>query len=489
MLFEIYAARSDTDQKIFFYDNIKNVLSDQDGKVFEYAQRPIYEGNVRESLPFDKNTPLKKSTKISVFKIQLGLSCNYSCSYCSQKFVERPPETTKKDIDAFLAKMDVLEFDEERGLKIELWGGEPFVYWKTLKPLVEALDEKFSSWKKKPKFSVITNGSLLTREICSWLYYMDFSVGISHDGPGQYVRGPDPFQDPEKRKIILEFYKLMSKQGRISFNCMMNSKNTSRKAVYDWFVELTGDPGVIIGEGSFVDAYDDDGANSSFPTINDHFEYRQLSFNDIYSSTDMINFTGIYDKIDSFTKSVLTHYDAKFVGQKCGMDDENTIAVDLMGNVVTCQNVSVKELSKNGEPHLGGNLDDYANVSLKSVTHWRNRANCIECPVLQLCKGSCMYLDNEFWDITCDTAYSDNVPLFALSFEKITNGYVPALIKSDTLPLDRQDIWGTYYEHKEKDKPRFERVQIIQEKIGMIDNVEVYGQAKAEGWLAKKAKG
>lgn len=480
MLFKIHAERNAEDRKLFYYDNMKNVLSDQDGNVFEYPQRPDYEAKLEESLPFDKNNPLKKSTKINILKIQLGLSCNYSCSYCSQKFVKRPPETTKKDIDAFLSKIEVLEFSEESGLKIEFWGGEPFVYWKTLKPLVEALDEKFSSWKKRPTFSIITNGSLLTREICSWLYYMDFNVGISHDGPGQHVRGPDPLQDPEKRKIILEFYKMMNKQNRISFNCMMNSKNTSRKAVYDWFVELTGDPNVKIGEGTFVDAYDDDGANNSFPTINDHFEYRQQAFNDIYGSPNMINFMVIYDKIDNFTKSVLTHLDAKFVGQKCGMDDQHVIAVDLMGNVVTCQNVSVKELSKNGEPHLGGNLSDYVNVSLKSVTHWRNRKMCSECPVLQLCKGSCMYLDNEFWDITCDTAYSDNIPLFALSFERITNGYIPTIIESDTLPLDRQDIWGTFMDHEEKDKPRFQRVQIINEKIGMIDDVEVYGQAKSE---------
>jgi uncharacterized protein len=402
--------------------------------------------------------------------------------------VERPPETTKKDIDAFLAKLDVLEFDESKGLKIEFWGGEPFVYWKTLKPLAEALDEKFDHWKTKPRLSVITNGSLLTREICSWLYYMNFSVGISHDGPGQHVRGPDPLQDPEKRKIILEFYKTMRKQGRISFNTMLNGENISRRAVYDWFVELTGDPDVIVGEGTFIDAYDADGVNNSMNTLEKHFDYRRTAFNDIYSAEGSIGFMGIYEKIDSFTRSILTHYDATYVGQKCGMDDENTIAVDLMGNVVTCQNVSIKELSKNGEPHLGGNLTDYDNVALKSVTHWRNRANCIDCPVLQLCKGSCMYLDNEFWDVTCDTAYTDNVPLFALSFEKVTNGYIPVFIKGDNLPPERQDIWGTILEHKNKEKPRFESVKVVQEKIGVIDNVEIYGQAKAEGWLAKSQR-
>jgi uncharacterized protein len=488
MLFEVYAKRlEDGDEAVFLYDNTTNTLSvKESGFVFQQPERPIFDHLV-ETRPFDQDNPLKKQKLITTLKIQLGLSCNYSCSYCSQKFVERPDETSKKDIDAFLAKLDVLEFDEEKGLKIEFWGGEPLVYWKTMKPLAEALDEKFENWKKKPNFSVITNGSLLTREICSWLYYMGFSVGISHDGPGQYVRGIDPLTDPEKRKIILDFYKVMRPQNRISFNTMMNQQNTSRRAVYDWFVELTNDPNVVLGEGTLIDAYDADGINNSFFTLEQHFNYRKQSFNDIYSSEQLIGFSGIYDKIDNFTKSMLVHFETKYLGQKCGMDDENTIAVDLVGNVVTCQNVSVKELSKNLQPHFGGNLVDFENVELKSVTHWKNRANCKDCPVLQLCKGSCMYLDNEYWDITCDTAYTDNVPLFALSIEKITN-YIPYMIKADNLPIERQDIWGELYEHKNKDRTTVTPVKIIQEKVASIDGVEVYGQAKTEGWLAKSQR-
>ena len=478
MLFEVHAERNSQDTKIFYYDNQTNTLFDSDNKVFEYPVDQIVNTELDiATRAFSKEDPLLKSTKISILKIQMGLSCNYSCDYCSQKFVERPPETNKKDIDDFLAKLEVLEFNEATGLKIEFWGGEPFVYWKTLKPLVEALVEKFDAWKKKPNLSIITNGSLLTREICSWLYYMGFSVGISHDGPGQSVRGPDPFLDPDKKKIILEFYNIMRRANRISFNSMLNNKNLSRKAIYEWFVEFTGDPNVIVGEGSIVDAYDQDGANSSLDTLEEHFNYRKLSFNDMYSTNGQIGFGGIREKINKFIRDLLTHKEAQYLGQKCGMDDEHTIAIDLKGNVVTCQNVSVMETSKNGESHLGGNLDKYDEVKLKSVTHWKNRANCSACPVLHLCKGSCMYLDGKYWDITCNNAYSDNIPLFALGFEKIT-GYIPTMIKGEGLPIERQDIWGTIFEHKEKTKKKLIPIKVITEKIAVIDNVEVYGKSR-----------
>lgn len=481
MIFEIHAERNAEDTATFYYDNEKGILKTSTGFVYEYPE--IKEHKMKETIPFSKFSPLKKSKQITTIKIQLGLSCNYSCDYCSQRFVERPPETSKKDIEEFMRKLEVLDITEEQGLRVEFWGGEPLVYWKTLKPLAEAFAEKYGHWNKKVSFGMVTNGTLLTREICSWLYYMGFGVGISHDGPGQFVRGPDPFDDPEKKKIILEFYEIMSKSGRISFNTMMNNKNTSRKAVYDYFVKLTGNPNIQIGEGGFIDAYDDAAVESSLNTLEEQFNYRQSAFNDIYSTDGGINFGLTFTKIDNFVRSTLNHVESKYVGQKCGMEIPETIALDLKGNVVTCQNVSIVETSKNGESHSGGNLEDYDNVQLKSVTHWKSRQTeikCSDCPVLHLCQGSCMYLDGKHWDVTCDNVYSDNIALFALAFEKMTGGYIPVTIKGDGLPLSRQDIWGTVYKHEEKKKRSIIPIKIVSEKTGVINEVEIYGKSRLE---------
>jgi len=478
MIFEISAEKNIDDKKTLYYDNTNGVLSDETGFVYEYPK--IERGEMPEQVPFSKFSPLKKSRTITTIKIQLGLSCNYTCDYCSQRFVERPPETSKKDIESFMQKLDVLDITEERGLRVEFWGGEPLIYWKTLKPLAEAFAEKYSHWKKRISFGMVTNGSLLTREICSWLYYMGFGIGLSHDGPNQHVRGPNPFDDPEKKKIILELYNIMGKQGRMSFNTMMNSKNTSRKEVYEYFAEMTGDPDVHIGEGGFIDAYDDAAVQNSLLTLEEHFEYRRKAFGEIYASQGSINFGLVFSKIDNFVSSTLAHVSSKYVGQKCGMDDPSTIALDLKGNIVTCQNVSIVENSKNGEPHYGGNLDDYDNVQLTSVTHWMNRVNCSNCPVLHICQGSCMYLDGEHWDVTCDNAYSDAIAIFALAIEKITNGYIPVTIKGEGLPLERQDIFGTVYQHEDKKKQRIIPIKVISEKTIKVNDIEVYGKTRIE---------
>lgn len=473
MLFEIHAEKNALDKKVFLYDNETNVLKDADGNVFKF---PDMDKPLEQSLAtkFSKYEPLHKSNHIVLLKIQMGLGCNYTCDYCSQKFVERPESTSHKDIDSFLQKLNALEFSEEQGLKVEFWGGEPLVYWKTLKPLAEALRERMPY----AKFSMITNGSILTDDIIDWLMMMDFSVSISHDGPGQSVRGPDPFDDPEKKKTILGFYRMMTRLKKgISFNSMLSKNNQSRKAIHDWFINLTGNPNIVLGEGTLVDAYDEDGITNSLLTKADHFNFRRTTFKEIYANDGYIGFQAIIDKIDGFTRSVLSQSDSKYLGQKCGMDNEHTLAVDLNGNVLTCQNVSAAETSKNGEPHLGGNLDAYDKVALYTSTHWSNRDACPKCPVLHLCKGACMFLDNKFWEVSCANAYSDNVTLFALSIHKMT-GYIPTLIKNDSLPLERQDVFGTVLKHEEKLIKRVIPIKVVSEVVEKIDNVEVYGKAR-----------
>lgn len=486
MKFEILTKHVTTGEELnLIYDNTTNLLTTSTGQVFQYPDRSDQLYTKIPSYEFSKEKPIGKNRLIRVLKIQLGLSCNYSCDYCSQRFVERAPETSKKDIDDFMSKLENLTFDEEAGLRIELWGGEPFVYWKTIKPLVARIHEKFASWKKKPRFSVITNGSILTPEINYWLIVNNFQVAVSHDGPGQWQRGPDPMDDPEQREIILDLYRALRPMNRFSFNSMLTAKNSSRKAIHDWFVNLTGDPDVPLGEGSLVDAYDDGGMAYLEMSKKDHFEFRKTSFNDIYSVNGQIGFRNILSKIDGFTESVLSAVPSIAVGQKCGMDLPDRIAIDLRGNVITCQNVSAVQTAPNGESHKIGTIEDIDNVKLNTARHWSERPNCADCPVLHLCQGSCMFTEGDHWERNCSKAYSENVALMALSIEKMTGGFVPVFIKpiDGKLPEDRMDIWGDILKHEENapaSKTFPIKVVSVNKKKTIINDVEVYEKSETK---------
>jgi uncharacterized protein len=103
-----------------------------------------------------KTAPLGKSQRPRTLKIQMGLSCNYACSYCNQATqINDATVSTLGDVERFLAQLE--NWIEAAPERIELWGGEPFVYWAKLKRLVPALAARFP----EARFSIITNGSLL----------------------------------------------------------------------------------------------------------------------------------------------------------------------------------------------------------------------------------------------------------------------------------------------------------------------------------------
>ena len=370
-------------------------------------------------------------TSPKVLKISLGLSCNYECEYCSQRFVPRAAETNPGEVQSFVNELDSWVTSEPD--RIEFWGGEPLVYIKTLRPLAEQLRPKYPN----ARFQIITNGSLLTPEINEWLDTMGFQVGLSHDGPGQHVRGPDPLDDPEKKAAILDLWSRLGSKGRMSFNAMINRHNPSRAAIQRFFVDLTGDPYVPIGEGGFVDAYDEGGAANSLRP-EEFATFRNLSFHEIRTG-QAANFSAVRDRVASFVNSIRVGRSAANVEQKCGMDDPENIAVDLRGNVITCQNVSAASVAPNGQTHKIGHVSKLDDVKLNTSTHWSKRQECPNCPVLHICKGACMFLEGDLWELSCDNAFSDAISVFAAGIEFLT-GCVPMEIEGPQR-ADRKVLW------------------------------------------------
>lgn len=419
------------------YDNSTSELFHSDGSKFEFKKtRDITH---TEFPAISEQIPGKKAN-IKTLKIQLGLSCNYSCEYCSQRFVPNAPETNPSYVDRFINTLDLWIWARNPPERIEFWGGEPLVYWKTIKPLSEKLRIKYP----KTQFLMITNGSLLNDEIIDWIEEYDISVGISHDGPGQHVRGPDPFDNEETKKYIFKLLEL--RPEKTSINSMIHRDNISRAAVQNYFENLLGDRfKFLIGEGGFIDSYDEGGKAMNLHGEEEHYIFRDLTLREIRERKNE-KFRVVKSRIMEWFDSITNERRADSLGQKCGMDREDTIAVDLRGNVVTCQNVSAVSTAPNGRSHLIGHVTKLDKVRLTTATHWKFRKECSNCPVLQLCKGSCMFLQDELFKISCDSAYSDHIPFFAAAIEEMT-GWLPYRIEAHgyELPDDRKDLWGQNY--------------------------------------------
>jgi uncharacterized protein len=413
------------------YDNLNSELLYQDGTpVVPVEHKQGVGWGPAEAVSV--STPGRKSG-IRVLKVSLGLSCNYACGYCSQRFVPHADSTNPDDVDAFVQMLRSAEVRPER---VEFWGGEPLVYWKTLKPLAERLCSEFPD----AAFGMVTNGSLLDAEKIEWIDRMGFAVGLSHDGPGYHVRGKDPLDDPQQRQAIADLYHRLHPQGRISINAMLHRHNRSRAAVQRWLQERFG-VDVAIGEGALIDPYDSGGLDATLRDDDELVAFRKAAFFELRSGAAS-SFNVAQQKVSGFIRSVQQGHRAETLGQKCGMDRQDTLAVDLLGNVVTCQNVSAAATAPNGEPHRIGHLSDLAEVAMRTATHWSQRQDCPGCPVLHLCKGACMFLEGPLWDAGCESAYSDNVAFLAAALQQLT-GMTLVRIEAEHLPERRQALWVT----------------------------------------------
>lgn len=396
--------------------------------------------------PVVEQVKIQKGKAPKRVKIQLGLSCNFECDYCNQRFVPHADESTNpSDVLPFVENMSNWFDGGEDGLGLnrsfEFWGGEPLVYWKTLKPLAEAIHKKYPNAGK----SIITNGSLLDKEKVDWFDSLNFSVSVSHDGPGQWVRGPDPLTDETSKQGILYAYKTLATKGKMSFNSMINNKNISRKDIQLFFENfITENLGkvyldfLIIGEGTFIDAYDSGGLSSSLKDTDEEVKFRNISYNELRENS-VTRFMTIHDKVRTFISSVQKGSRKETLTQKCGMDLQENIAIDMKGNVLTCQNVSTNSTNPSGISHHIGHVNDLSNVEIKTGTHWSDRKECPSCPVLHICQGACFFLTGPLWEASCDNAFSDNVVMFATAIE-MASGCVPMYIDGP-LREDRKDIF------------------------------------------------
>jgi len=375
-----------------FYDPHTSELLDESGvPLFTQEQKKTWP-DIHQISP---ENPGKKSNAPTTLKIQLGLKCNYSCSYCLQSSsIEDASVAGLADTREFLSNLD--SWLQEAPKRIQFWGGEPFVYWAHLKQLVPVLRDKFPD----VMFSIITNGSMIDQEKIAFIDKYDITVRVSHDATGQYLRGPDPLDQTEKLEQLKELWRIRG--DKFGFNSVITSGNSDVSAISAWFADKMGGPVSVSFEG-VVHSYDiQTRDNQADWTAEQYSEMQYHIVKALINGSDIGQNSILGNKARAFLSSLKDRRPSSALGQKCSMDKPEMLAVDLKGNVTTCQNVGA------AGKHGIGHVSDMAAVSLDTSWHWSKRDNCSHCPMLQLCQGACMYNEGEDFTLSCENEFHYN---------------------------------------------------------------------------------
>lgn len=351
---------------------------------------------------------------IKKIKISLGFKCNYRCAYCWQHQFEREAvDATPTLIASFMSKLRKLDLSSCR--RMDLWGGEPLVYWKTVKPLIEAIKSEYPDMD----IAVQSNGSLLTKEIADFLIKHDIKYGISHDGPGftQNRDKVDPL-DTNRESIKYFCYKTYKTFGRMPwFSATLNKQNLDLDTIYPYFWSKLGQdtPFYIHIDSAVITATEE--------------EYKQYAFTPeeqqkFFASALKVYLNENHPLHNDFAKDLktvlfrLVNKITPWQEDPCDMTGHRVLACNLRGDVLPCHSFPNQKI---------GTLDDLASVKLDSFVHWSRFERCKQCPILPICRGGRPCVSEENHKYICNSLITWRYPMLLAAWKILFDAEIASI--------------------------------------------------------------
>jgi uncharacterized protein len=258
---------------------------------------------------------------------------------------------------------------------------------------------------------------MVTKEMADAASILRIHFIVSHDGPTfSEDRATDPFDIPQQAQGLHYLFRRLSPLNLISFNATVSPKNYSVRKIRRYIADKLGVPEKeVVLTYDLATPYDEQGLTYVAGPANRRKLTQDLyeDMLELYPFDINVGMTGLH--LQDFFQSVATGRSGAMVGQKCSMDLPSSLAVDLDGNALTCQNVTEKGGHKIGE------VKDLESVRLNTAYHWSNRKECGSCPVVQICKGSCMFLTDKLWEGACNQHFIWGTAHLALALYLQTN--------------------------------------------------------------------
>jgi uncharacterized protein len=333
----------------------------------------------------------KKRRKVRALRILFGHACNLSCGYCMQKDIGSPFERPKNKNTENLVEQIKTELDISSLMRVELWGGESFLYWKDIMPIMLATDSP------DVEFYISTNGTPLLMKHVEFFKNLKgkVSIGISHDGPAQEKqRGPDIL--PKKQEII----RALEDTPNVGFsiNTVLTKDNMDLFAINDYFKKFRDESGLNIRVVmQTVQNYDASNAENSAEWVfggKDLLKFRDnlrmfLEACREQFETHGLNYTGdilpnslFHFGYHSVLGIIKDYRQENFVGYtNCGASSEDILSVDINGDIRMCPH--------SGDEYVYGKMTDLDNITIKDLDLNRLETHCGTCPVQRMCKSTC----------------------------------------------------------------------------------------------------
>lgn len=355
------------------------------------------------------NKPHVKITNPKQLRIHLGNTCNLLCKYCNHECNNEPIHDN--ELTQLLGDIDGnITFDRLR--RVNFCGGETLLYWNQLVEIHKFLLNKTNI---DCDFIIFTNGTVFTQEKIDYLCEPShrFRVCLSHDGIGQEYRSVDPFSN----KTSFANIKQLSDRlpiGNFLISCTLNNKNCDFEKNTSFFKDIFGNRHLIF---------------HNIPSISTEQQFNCFTNNgnQLFTSFDIV--TNLMESKAPLISPLfpMVHHLLQRFGDDDYLYDPNTshcsacnpdaLVLNLDGDVLVCHsdcNTKYGHISK---------LNDLVTPDLWVPT---KRKHCLECPVIGICAGGCVYnpSDTKYQTIECSIRHHYFFGILVYTIYLLTNKIV-----------------------------------------------------------------
>ena len=361
------------------YDNVQNIVTDPYGNDW-YSD--LKSDNHQILYPANgSDTKFHFQEHINALYIVLGTKCNFHCKYCQQQDVDKNAvdDSTVKKVDDLIAMLKQAALPVEKQTTIILWGGEPLVYWKTIKKLIPNLRELFP----EQGFSLMTNGSLLDGEKYAFFEKYNVAIGISYDGKHTLRDYPVFDNDTvfQSTKKALERKKI-----NISVLPVINNVSDSPQQIADDLQERF-ETKVNVGRYAIAKCVNDHNTFAEYCRLSKQSleELYQTTYDNFHGDLDKLD-VGTVERFDEIRYGIVRGIPWNSTRSSCANHIGYHMSIDIDGNIVPCMNVPFKKY---------GNVVNWKNVVVDCFYDVQTRTKCKQCPYVNVCFGVCPLIKDE----------------------------------------------------------------------------------------------
>ena len=326
----------------------------------------------------------------------LGMACNFACTYCYEGSLKGPEAMNNSVADQVILFLQKRFRLGKKKMVLDFYGGEPLLYVDRIKYLTKSLQPFVQESGGNFAFTMVTNGSLLTRRTVEELLPLGLkSVKITLDGPPDTHNQSRPFKNgQESFATILKNIRDCSGLVRINLSGNFTPENFQ---LFPTLLDILAAQGLTPDTLALV-KFD------AVMAVGDAFGPSEFHGGCTSTSEPWLIEASLMLRREIMQRGYTY---PKLGPSTCMVTMTDAMTIDWDGSLYKCVTLIGHPDSTTGDvwQENGAPLDFY------HPNHWRNNKHCPDCIYLPLCFGGCRYSEYQrggsMAGVDCQKTYFD----------------------------------------------------------------------------------